>query len=199
MTKSSMRPSTTSPSITQSRSGGAQASTENMAVLSVDELRALLEYSPETGEFTWLVSTSRARRGYGAGSKRFDGRSVISINGRRYMAHRLAWLWMTGRWPDAEIDHINRDPTDNRWANLRQATRGQNAINVDYTLRKRDLPRGVHRASDSRCLFTAVISINGRNKHLGRFSTVEEASAAYLEAAAKRHGEFLPALAGSGP
>jgi hypothetical protein len=93
-------------------------------------LKQLLHYDPSTGLFTWRVSKPpRAKAGALAGYDNGSGYIKISIGGKRYYAHRLAFLWMTGEAPD-EIDHINQCRTDNRWANLRAAEHRANSANV---------------------------------------------------------------------
>src|ERR1700719_1662744 len=95
-----------------------------------DRLRELLSYDPETGVFRWLVrKRQNVKAGDVAGSFDGCGYCKISIDRRAYKAHRLAWLYMTGEWPPAEIDHINMNRADNRFANLRLATRHQNMAN----------------------------------------------------------------------
>ena len=92
-------------------------------MLTYERLRELLHYDPETGAFTWIKSTYRkGQPGTPAGclSKRL-GYILIGIDKRLYYAHRLAFLWMTKQWPEKEVDHINLDKADNRWANLRPA------------------------------------------------------------------------------
>ena len=113
-----------------------------MSELTAERLRQLLSYDPETGVFRWLprpdlrASALRLRRlgQCGRDGKLPTGSSStgywqIMIDNRNYTAHRLAWLHMTGAWPEAEIDHCNGDRTDNRWSNLRPAVRGENCRN----------------------------------------------------------------------
>ena len=84
-------------------------------------LREILHYDPESGELRWLISPRyRVNIGALAGVLNSRGYRVIKIGGRMYVAHRLAFLWMEGRWPMEEIDHANGDKTDNRWSNLRE-------------------------------------------------------------------------------
>lgn len=144
-----------------------------------ETLKNLIIYDPETGVFTWR-STGRI-----AGNNKREGRVRIRINYISYKAHRLAFLYMIGRWPEDQVDHINRDPSDNRWSNLREATSSQNRMNT--LKRPRDLPRGVYRVRGD---FRAKIVVRGIQIILGRFKTVEEATKAYDSAAPIYHGEF---------
>jgi hypothetical protein len=99
-------------------------------IISLEELKQTLHYNPSTGEFTWLVRPSQATKiGHIAGSIASDGYIRIGIKGSRYSASNLAWLYMTGTWPLDDIDHQNTVRNDNRWENLREATKAQNQHN----------------------------------------------------------------------
>jgi len=96
-------------------------------MLTANRLRKVLNYAPTTGIFRWKVSvSSRAPVGAIAGAKNGRGYHQIRIGGRPYSASRLAWLYMTGRWPNSEISYINGKPSDTRWANLQEATPSPN-------------------------------------------------------------------------
>lgn len=158
-----------------------------------DLLRSLMAYNPETGVFTRLVATrgKGGRKPIGARAgflNARDGRFYIDIHGKRYAAHRLAWLYMTGTWP-SEVDHKNRIPSDNRWSNLRVATRSQNNANVGLKSHNTSGVKGVC-WDRSRGLWLAQISVDTKRMHLGRFSSKEEAAAAYARAAIQHFGEF---------
>lgn len=153
-------------------------------------LRDILHYNPETGEWTWIkgrpgVKVPQA----GTLSKRW-GYLQIQIDGKIYKAHRLAWVYMTGKWPKGDIDHINRNRADNRWANLREATRSQNNINAGQRKHNTSGLKGAFFRPDKKNRWQAKIGLNGKGVHLGYFLTKEEAHAAYLEAARKHYGEF---------
>ena len=94
-------------------------------MLTLSRLREVLHYDPETGEFRSLKRTGW-RRKCGSISR---GYLRIKIDGHSYLAQRLAWFWMTGEWPEHEVDHRNRIKLDNRWTNFRPATRLQNCNN----------------------------------------------------------------------
>ena len=96
-------------------------------MLTANRLHKVLSYAPTTGIFRWKMSaSSRAPVGAIAGAKNGRGYHQIRIGGRPYSASRLAWLYMTGKWPTSEISYINGKPSDTRWANLREATSLQN-------------------------------------------------------------------------
>lgn len=104
------------------------------------------------------------------------------------MASNLAWLWMTNKWPSRLIDHINNDPSDDRWANLRQADYSQNGANSKARQGK-TTPKGV--TFDKRAgLYAARIKVNYRTINLGLFNAPEEAHAAYVAAARRYFGKF---------
>lgn len=150
-------------------------------ILNQDTLRRLLRYDPETGVFTWLVSTGRrCKIGDVAGSVDSHGQRVIGVQGRNYKAHRLAWLYMTGAWPEDQIDHRNGERADNRWANLRDATHSLNQQNQRKA--RANNRTGLLGVRARQGKFEAAIGAGGKQKYLGSFSTPEEAHAAYLKA-----------------
>lgn len=151
--------------------------------ITAEEVRAAVAYNPETGTFTRVVRGIARQTG-----SKSCGHVVVWVSGRLYKAHRLAWLYMTGEWPPEEIDHINQNGQDNRWCNLRLASRAENTMNRHYR-RKQDLPRGVTFDANK---YRATIRIDGKHRHLGRFNTPEEAHAAYLSAVPTSRRAFLP-------
>lgn len=102
--------------------------------ISADFLRHLLHYDPLTGVWTWMnpLPRSKYREGEKAGRINTDGRRQIGVAGKVYYSARLAHLYMTGEWPHAQMDHINRIRDDDRWENLRQATQSQNSYNREW-------------------------------------------------------------------
>lgn len=157
------------------------------SVLTQEHLKSLLSYDPETGEFRWTNAVSQKfRAGQIAGTSYANGYRVIDIQRKRYSAHDLAWLYVYGSWPANEIDHINRNPGDNRIENLREATRSQNLQNRALQRNNKSGFRGVSWSASSK-KWIAQIKINNEKKHLGLFLKKEDAYAAYLAAAAKYH------------
>jgi hypothetical protein len=141
-------------------------------ILTAARLRELLYYDPDTGDFSWVKrSGSRWRDRVGNTSQQRHIIVRIGIDYRQYKGHQLAWLWMTGDWPTLEIDHINQDPTDNRWSNLRLATRSQNGRN--HKLYKTNTS-GVNGVIWDKWTGSWIVSLYG--KHIGRYSTKDEAT-----------------------
>lgn len=96
------------------------------------ELKRLVTYSPETGHFTWNLDRNwRAKSGDIAGHiNTVSGYVELVIDKKLYLCHRLAFLFMTGKWPKQETDHINNIRSDNRWCNLREADVSENRCNT---------------------------------------------------------------------
>ena len=154
------------------------------------DLKSLISYSPETGLFHWVKSSSnRAPVGSIAGSPNGAGYLRIQIRKKNYYMHRLAVLWMTGEWPEADVDHINGDPSDNRWQNLRRATRGENLYNSRRARSNTTGYKGVTFRKDVG-KFEGRIKYRRRTIHLGFFETAEEAHRAYYEKAVELRGAF---------
>jgi hypothetical protein len=152
--------------------------------LTVHRLRELLSYDADTGRFVWLLPTSnRVKAGQTAGSISVLGYLRINIDGRSYLAHRLAWFYTHGRWPAEQIDHINGKRADNRIANLRDCSPAQNCQN---TTSRRGATSRYLGVSWAGCVkgrpWQALIKGGGKRKHLGHFATEHEASIAYRAA-----------------
>lgn len=145
-----------------------------------DEVLDRLNYSQETGKLTWKrrIQCFGGGRNPGdeAGSIK-DGYVQISLFGKCYRAHHIIWLLMTGEWPQRshDIDHINRNRADNRWSNLRLATRAQNNLNSFGRVDNTSGYRGVHPCRDK---WLARISVNKQIIHLGVFADRMDAVAA---------------------
>ncbi len=153
-------------------------------------LEMFFEYRPETGEFIRKLPTNpRSRPGTPVTAKNDEGYTVITLMGARLRAHRVAWAWMTGQWPQEDIDHRNGDRADNRFVNLREANRSQNLQNAGLRSSNKTGYKGVH-FCHQRQKFVAQIKINKRNTGLGRFQTLEEAVAVRLAAEKEHYGEF---------
>ena len=149
-----------------------------------------LDYDPKTGIFRWnLQSGNRVKPGQEAGWENSHGYIVIMLNGVSFRAHRIAFLLMTGRWPDGELDHINGNASDNRWANIRPATRSQNNSNKLADKRNKSGFKGVSWHQNLQ-KWHARIQVNRRRINLGLFENVNDAADAYQSAAKIHHGDF---------
>lgn len=159
-----------------------------MRELSADVLRDLLRYEPETGLFYWSRPPKAHPRlkEYAAGGIS-TGYVMIKMFEKKYKAHRLAWLYVYGEWPDGDIDHINGCPIDNRIANLRIATNPENQANRRRNSGKAT-PKGVRLMPNGR--FQARITHKQQQIHLGTYESVIEANAAYIAASKKLYGQY---------
>ena len=104
----------------------------------------------------------------------------IRVDGKTYQAHRLAWFYMTGAFPEKFIDHINGVRNDNAFANLRQVDNAGNMQNTRQAHRN-NLTCGLLGVSKTRTGWRAMISVGGKNIYIGRYDTPENAHQAYLE------------------
>ncbi|MDO3431165.1 HNH endonuclease signature motif containing protein [Rhizobium sp. CBN3] len=162
-------------------------------MISAEQLREALHYDPGTGIFTWLKKVSaKTVIGRRAGTINKDGYRQISIYGRRYYEHRLAWFYMTGQWPSALIDHENLLPGDNRWSNLRSATKSQNAANTHVSAGNSVGMKGVSWHSGAQ-KYQAHICVDGKSIYLGLFEKADAAHAAYQQAANDQFKSFARA------
>jgi hypothetical protein len=147
-------------------------------ILTQERLKELLHYDPDTGVFVWRVDrTANVKTGNVAGRANDENYWVITLNNKTYKAHRIAWLYMTGKWPSHTIDHIDRNPTNNCFSNLREATQAQNGINRNLDRRNKSGVTGVTWCKKSK-KWRADIGENGKVIHLGRFDTLAAATEA---------------------
>lgn len=147
-------------------------------ILTHAELLRVLDYNPETGLFYWRVRLgARGNPGSVAGSSTDQGYRMTRIGGKRYLLHRLAVFYTTGEWPTTDVDHINRDRSDNRWSNLRVVTHAQNHQNRAVGRANKSGSRGVCWAANDR-RWRASITVGGKSVYLGNFKEKEDAIAA---------------------
>lgn len=152
-------------------------------MLTQERLKQVIKYNPETGSFERVECFQRPDVvGLCSLNRQGNGYHRVTIDGKRYYRHRLAWFYMTGEWPVDEIDHINGNRADNRWVNLRDVvpkTNQQNRRQAASSSKSRVL--GVSWDS-ARGKWTARIQIGSVYKGLGRFDDKEDARAAYINA-----------------
>lgn len=153
--------------------------------LSHEEIKALFFYNPETG-ILYKRGTEEP-----VGFKGSRGYVLVNINGKMIGAHRIAHMWMLGKWPPRIVDHVNGDPSDNRWANLRLASPAHNAQNrrpVDRILEKNGY-KGVTRTKGGRW----IVKVQAHWKltsALGSFDSAYLAHQAYKKIVREQHGQF---------
>lgn len=158
-------------------------------MITAERVRELFIYDPDTGVFTRRIATGRRnchRAGEIAGTRQNHGYIVISADHRRYVAHRLAWLYVYGVWPVGDLDHINGIKDDNRITNLREATRKENMQNVRKHKHNTSGHKGVAWHSQ-RNKWRAYIFVDYQQKHLGLFDTKLAAAAAREQAEIAMH------------
>jgi len=160
-------------------------------ILTQSDIKECLDYDAETGYFVWKYKKSKkVKAGDKAGVKHWKGYIRIKINSVSYAAHRLAWLYTYGRYPEYQIDHINGIKDDNRICNLRKVTNIQNQQN---TIKKKNNTSGYKGVTFNKRKnkWVVLISLNKKRIYLGEFLSVEEAANIYKEAADKYHGEYV--------
>lgn len=164
--------------------------------LTQTELHRVLYYNPLSGNFIWRTSPSpmaRVRAGDMAGRIRRVGHDrrpyrYITIHQHTYGAQRLAFLYIKGHWPDNQMDHKDGNSLNNRWLNLRECTRSQNAANSGPQKNNKLGIKGVWRRKRGK--FRSGIRVYGKRINLGTFDTLEVAAHAYQRAAKMYFGEF---------
>lgn len=146
-----------------------------------EQLKSVFTYDADSG----IVSSNRKPAGYVMKS----GYHLLSYKEKRLYAHRVAWCLITGDWPTKEIDHINGVKNDNRFLNLREATRRENSRNQSITSKNTSGFKGVsfHKRTGK---WRADIQLNGSQKSLGSFYSREEAFEVYKKASIENFGEF---------
>lgn len=156
--------------------------------LTIDRVRELLDYDPETGIFTRRIYRGGTKSiSEPAGYTHSKGYRIVRVDLEMIKGHRLAWFMFYGEWPKKEIDHINGNKDDNRIANLRQADRSENMRNCGMKSNNTSGFKGCRLREKG---WQARITLRGKQIHLGFFGTALEASAAYEAAARELHGEF---------
>ena len=167
-------------------------------MLTQVQVREMFDYNPETGEVIRKITVGwNAKAGDLAGGLNTDGYMQVEIASKKYLLHRIIWLWVTGRWPEPEVDHENHIHGDNRWENLRETSHLENGRN--QSLRKDSMTGfpGVGR-DKRRNKWRAKIQHEGQRKHLGYFDKKEDAVAARKAAEGKygfheNHGKAVVA------
>jgi len=147
-------------------------------MITQKELKGLFDYDKDTGLFTRKVKTSnKCKIGSVAGSLCKNGYVYICINFKKYLAHRLAWVYEYGEVPKI-IDHVNRNKLDNRICNLRNTTSQINNLNTKIHVTNKTGYKGVSFIKRDNKYY-ASISVNNKTKNLGMYDSPEKAALAY--------------------
>ncbi len=145
--------------------------------LSWDKLEERLDYNPETGDFSWKVDCRpRIKSGDKAGYSKKTGRTsylIIGLFGKKYLAHRLAWLYMEGCFPN-QIDHIDHNGLNNKWSNLRNVSSTENSRNQRLSIKNTSGHTGVSWDKTAK-KWHASIMVHGKTRNLGIYSNKEHA------------------------
>lgn len=161
--------------------------------LTAERLREVVHYDPESGEFTWKLRIGvKAIIGARAGWAHSAGYVGLNVAGHKMFAHQAAWLYMTGEWPEHQIDHDNGKRSDNSWKNLRAATPTQNAGNSGKRLSNTSGFKGVTRSANGK-RWVAFLGKKAGTKYLGTFDTPEEAHEAYIKSSREYWGDYANA------
>lgn len=180
-------------------------------ILDASYVKSILDYNFLTGEFFWKARSpdmfkkgklsqdnicsrwNNRHAGKKTGNRHVNGFIYLIINSRKYMAHRIAWLYFYGEMPKLEIDHIDGNNSNNIISNLRQATRSENERNKGISSRNTSKFKGVC-WNKNRSKWESYITVNRKQIYLGLFSDIDDAVFAYKEASKKYHGKFARAL-----
>lgn len=159
-------------------------------MITQKELKRKLHYDPLTGVFTWLVRPAKwLDAGANAGSIQKNGYVSISIDNKKYYAHRLAWLYMTGSWPKGKIDHKDTDKSNCAWSNLREATPTQNNCNTNLRSDNTSGHKGVSWRKDKQ-RWCAEVKLNGKRVHCSYHHNINDAISAADNARDVFHKDF---------
>ncbi len=154
--------------------------------LTQEQLKLLLDYDADTGIFRWRIATGGRKVGDAAGGLSGKGYIAVKIGRLQYKAHRLAWLYTYGQWPNGQVDHKNRNKADNRVDNLKDVTQSENKQNcLMYACNTSGFKGVTYYPRNGK--WNAAIKVNGKRKHLGYYEKPEDASHAYQQAVARYH------------
>ena len=158
-------------------------------MLTCARLKVLLRYVKKHGVFKWRIAKPKVNIGDVAGTINGAGYVQISIDGKLYLAHRLAYLYVEGRFPKNLIDHRDGVRSNNRWSNLRDCSYSQNRLNSKISVKNSSGFKGVT-YDPRRGKWLSRAKIDKKSKHLGYFDSAEDASLAYQNHVKVSHGQF---------
>lgn len=155
-------------------------------MLTAARLRELLHYEPKTG--VWTVIKAYGRRRVGEKVDHILGKyRGITIDGKQYLSHRAAWLYMKGQWPTITVDHKNRKKNDNRWSNLRSASYQQQMCNSKLRSGTKSLHKGIFKLKE---VYKVYFDWDYQRTYLGTYKTLKEAMKVRTAYEIKFHKEF---------
>jgi hypothetical protein len=157
-------------------------------MITKEYLKSILKYDPLTGIFTWIDGTPNNPENVHNGFVNYKGYLMLVIKGRHYRQHRLAWLYMTGKWPKNQIDHEDTIKHHNVWTNLREADNQLNHYNLNKPKNNTSGAKGVRKLKNGK--FSARIKHNQKEIFLGVHNSLEDASLAYFNKAKELAKEF---------
>jgi len=159
-------------------------------MISYFRLYELIIYNPITGIMTWKISRGKCIIGMEVGRLQWQGYRQVFIDGKSYYVHRLIFFYMTGDWPSEDVDHINQIKNDNRWCNLREATRSENKANQNKQINNKIGLRGVSWNKRDK-IYMAEVKKGKIRIRLG-FNCPAAAYFAYIVESHKLFGKFVP-------
>lgn len=153
-------------------------------MITQKRVKELLNYNPENGNLIWRVNKGRAKQGEVAGTLHKDGHILVGVDGERYQAHRLIWLWMEGYFPENDIDHKDRLPSNNKWCNLRHTSHKCNMRNCSISKNNKSGVTGVS-WNDKNNKWFASITVDYKSIGCGIYSNFIDAVRSRWEAEKK--------------
>jgi hypothetical protein len=159
-------------------------------ILTQARLKELLNYDPLSGDFVWIKqASSRALAGSNAGCQNSAGYIVIAIDGVQYRAHRLAWLYMSGSFPQKFLDHRDLNRANNRFENLREASYCENSWNRPISSNNSSGVKGIS-FDKKNGVWRATFFYKGKKIDVGRFDSIEKAKEQVQLRRSELHGQF---------
>jgi hypothetical protein len=149
---------------------------DKLSGVTAEQVRELFDYDPEEGRLRWKVARQKINKGDVAGYKsKSDGYWYVGFDYHEFLAHRIIWLWVTGEWPKCQIDHWDRNRSNNKWVNLREATNSQNGRNSSA---HRNSSTGVRGIDIRRGKYRVRIHFDGEEIVIGRYMSLKVAKIA---------------------
>lgn len=148
--------------------------------ITQSKLHSILDYDPDTGIFTWKIAKGKSKIGKIAGNTNSRGYIRIMINSKQYLAHRLAWLYVNGEMPN-QIDHINRNKSDNYISNLRNVSNIENHMNKGIFSNNKVSMSGIEFNKNAK-KWRVRIQKEGKRFLIGYFNDLQEAKEARMKA-----------------